>query len=324
MGTQFRISFDEVGPNDRLITAAQAAFREVGRIERLMSEWRADSEVSAINAMAGIKPQVVSQETFAILKKAQDVSRVSSGAFDITWAAMRGLWRFSGPQPSVPSEQKINQRLALVGFKNLVLDDENKTAFLKIKGMSIGLGAIAKGYAIDRAAQILRQHGFKRFIMDGGGDLYLSGRKRSSKKWSIGIRHPRIESKILVEMPVENAAIVTSGDYERYFERGGKRFHHIIDLKTGQPAQGCVSVTVMAADATLADAYATAIFVLGPQAGIRLAQNHPNLEAAVLPQMAPSKQLRIGKLCFQKFGAKAYSYSSVWGLRTRVSEWPFK
>ena len=246
-----------------------------------MSEWRADSEVSAINANAGIKPQIVSQETFAILKKAQNMSRASSGAFDITWAAMRGLWRFSGPQPSVPSQKKINQRLALVGFKNLVLDDENKTAFLKIKGKYVHwIGAIAKGYAIDRAAQILRQHGFKRFIMDGGGDLYLSGRKRSSKKWSIGIRHPRIETKILVEMP-ENAAIVTSGDYERFFERGGKRFHHIIDLRTGLPAHESVSVTVMAADATLADAYATAIFVLGPQAGIRLAQTQPNLEAAV-------------------------------------------
>ena len=246
----------------------------------MMSEWRTDSEVSAINHAAGRASVAISDELFTCLSRAQALSRQTQGAFDVTWAALRGLWTFDSAA-KVPADDQILEALSRVGYQRLVLDAKGRTAALKSPGMVIGLGAIAKGYGIDRAAYILSKRGIKNFILDGGGDLYFGGEKEPGVPWTVGVRHPRHPEQIIVDLPIRDAAVVSSGDYERFFERDGVRYHHILDLRTGKPARKSVAVTVRATNATVADAVATALFVLGPKAGLDLAAQYPGLDAAI-------------------------------------------
>lgn len=279
MGTPFGLTIAGDVPLAQARAAADAAFSEVARIEARMSEWRPDSEIGRINAAAGA-PVVVSGETRALLKRSLALAEASGGAFDPTWAALRGIWRFGGDdeRPKLPLKSDLEAALARVDHRKVHVDGE---AVRLEAGMALGLGGIAKGYAIDRAAAALRARGIERFIVDGGGDLYVAGRKPGGQPWTIGVRHPR-EPGLLAELPVTDAAIVSSGDYERFFELGGRRYHHIIDLRTGMPADRSVAVTVRAAEATLADALATAIFVLGPTEGLALAARFEGVDAAVL------------------------------------------
>ena len=280
MGTPWRITVAGAA-QPQAQAAASAAFAEVARIEAAMSEWQPGSELSRINAAAGQpQPVQISPETFALIERAVALGAQTDGAFDVTWAALRGLWRFSGP-PKLPKKTDLDARLRLVGYQRVALDAAQHTVRLPEAGMALGLGGIAKGYGIDRVVAVLRSHGLSRFIVDGGGDLYLAGEKAPGVPWTVGVKHPRAE-RLVATLSARDAAVVSSGDYERFFELGGRRYHHIIDLKTGLPAARSVAVTVRAAEATLADALATAIFVLGPQAGIALAAELPGVEAAVL------------------------------------------
>ena len=280
MGPSFTIVIaDTISANtaQEVITA----FTEIARIEGLMSEWRPDSEISAINDHAGIKPITVSQETFTVLKAARQLGERSDGAFDPTWAALRGIWRFDLDPPQLPLRSVLEATLKQVGYEHLVLDESKSTVFLKAKGAALGLGAIAKGYGIDRAVQVLQSFGLKNFIVDGGGDLRLVGHKPSGP-WTVGIQHPRREDTLLMRLPARNQAVVTSGDYQRYFILGERRYHHIINLKTGMPSEGVVAVTVLAPSAMLADALATALFNLGPEAGASLLKKYPGTGALIL------------------------------------------
>ncbi|MCA9561278.1 MAG: FAD:protein FMN transferase, partial [Myxococcales bacterium] len=255
-----------------------AAFAEVARVEAVMSEWRPSSEVSRLNA-AGGAPVTVSAELFELLQRARDLGDRSGGAFDVTWAALRGVWDFDAGR--VPAPDAVAAAQARIDYRRLTLDPAARTATLPA-GMAVGLGGIAKGYGIDRAAAVLRARGFTAFLVDGGGDLYVAGEKAPGQPWTVGVQHPRRRDELMVALPVRDAAVVTSGDYERYFEAGGRRYHHIIDPRTGMPAERSVAVTVRAADATFADALATALFVMGPEAGIALAEALPGVDAAVL------------------------------------------
>ncbi|MEE2788664.1 MAG: FAD:protein FMN transferase [Myxococcota bacterium] len=298
MGTAFRLTIDETMAPARLVEAGRSAFQEIARIEQLMSEWQPTSEISRVNAQAGVQPVRISQETYQLLTQAKALSAKSAGAFDVTWAGMRGLWRFQPNAQTVPTPAQIERGLRTVGFRDLVLNSTGPTAFLKRKGMAIGLGAIAKGYGIDRAARILRSKGITRFMVDGGGDLFISGKKSSGTPWTIGVRHPRDATKLVAHISVTDGALVTSGDYERSFERKGIRYHHIIDMRTGYPAQRSVSVTVLAPTATLADALATAVFVLGPTAGRQLADEMPGVSAAIF---APDGTISVTRNWRSKF-----------------------
>jgi thiamine biosynthesis lipoprotein len=280
MGTRFAITVS--GGPAGVDAVVQAAFDEVARVDKLMSEWRDDSEVTAINRDAATKPVAVSTETFEVVRRAMDLSARSNGAFDVTWAALRGLWDFKAKAPHLPDPAALKAALARTGWQKVKLDPVGHTIALAEPGMAIGLGGIAKGYGIDRAVAVLKEHGFTDFIVDGGGDLFVAGEKQPGVPWHVGVQHPRRKDQLLVSMPLRDAAIVTSGDYERFFVLDGKRYHHIIDLKTGMPADKSVAVTVRASDATLADAVATAIFVLGPDDGIALANGMPGVDAAVL------------------------------------------
>ena len=262
--------------------ACAAAFDEVSRIEKIMSEWDKTSEVSRINAAAGVSPMEVSAELMHVLQTARRISELSDGAFDVTWAALDGLWRFDQKDPKVPSDPEIAASIALVGYKKLKLMDSPPSAMLEQQGMAIGLGGIAKGYAVDRAAAILREKGFEDFIVYAGGDLYVSGEKAPGLPWTVGIQHPRVRGALIAAFPALGGAVVTSGDYERYIEVDGTRYHHIIDLRNGKPARRSMAVTVMAKDAVMADAISTAIFVLGPVKGIELAEKVEGVEAVVI------------------------------------------
>lgn len=278
MGTPFSLTLPADVEPAAARAAADAAFAEIARVEHAMSEWRPDSEISRVNAAAPAAV-AVSAETRHVLARALDLARQSDGAFDPTWAALRGLWRFDG-RPALPRRDALTAALALVDHRAVHV--EGDTVRLGRPGMALGLGAIAKGWGIDRAAAVLRARGITAFIVDGGGDLYVAGRKPGGARWTVGVRHPRQAEALVAELPVEDAAVVSSGDYERFFELGGRRYHHILDLRTGLPAERSVAVTVRAPDATLADALATAIFVLGPVDGLALAARHPGVDAAVL------------------------------------------
>ena len=266
--------------SDEIARSIEAAFAEVDRVESIMSEWRPDSPISAINASAGKDPIEVPDELRKIILRANELSRLSNGAFDITWKGMGNLWRWSDEDFSAPSEEEINQARQRVDYRKIEIT-ENRVG-LKDPGMEIGLGGIAKGYGVDRAALILRDAGLRNFMIDGGGDILTAGVKFGSP-WRLGIQHPREGRDVLMAaLDVTDAALVTSGDYERARVIDGRRVHHILDPRTGMPASKCRSVSVVAPDAETADALATTIFVLGPKEGLRLISDRPRTEALII------------------------------------------
>ncbi|TMQ12200.1 MAG: FAD:protein FMN transferase [Deltaproteobacteria bacterium] len=251
--------------------AAEAVFAEMKRLDKEMTTWDPKSEVSQINAAAGGKPVTVSDETYAVIDRAIDVSRRSKGLFDITIGAFKGVWKFDDDMDgTLPDPAAVKERLALVNWKDVVLDARQHTVFLRRKAMSITLGGIAKGYAVDKCVAILKARGFHDFMMQAGGDMYVAGRK-GSEQWRIGVRDPRGPTNTMFAVaPVEDHSFSTSGDYERGFVKDGVRYHHIIDTRTGQPARASRSVTVRARDAFTADAWSKVMFIMGPRDALEL------------------------------------------------------
>lgn len=291
MGTPWMITIADEAPAPALTAAVNAAFAEVERVEALMSEWRPSSAISAINAAAGKAPVTVPAEVIALVRRSLQIAEQTQGAFDPTWAALRGIWDFKAKPPVLPLRSTLDAAIARIDYRAVQVGPE--TVFLRKPGMALGLGGIAKGYGIDRAVGVLRAHGLARFIVDGGGDLYAAGEKAPGEPWQIGVRHPR-DGGLLGEVTLRDAALVTSGDYERFFELGGQRYHHIIDVRTGLPARASVSVSIIAPDATTADAWATGVFVLGPSA---LDTVRADISAAILtPDGAVHRSGRFKKL----------------------------
>ena len=260
--------------------AARAVFDEFRRLEALMSTWIEDSEVSRINRAAGRKAVPVSDEVLAVIQTAQAVAKKSGGAFDITVGAYRGLWKFDEDlDGTLPTDEQVAARRKKTGWRGVVVNPRRKTVKLRRRGMAINLGGIGKGYAVDRAVALLRDRGFSDFIIQAGGDLYVSGTK-GDQGWRVGIRDPRgARDATFALTEIEDRTFSTSGDYERYMVSGGVRYHHILDPRTGQPARRSRSVTVMAPDALTADAWSTALFVLGADRGLELLAKQPGLEA---------------------------------------------
>ncbi len=257
-----------------------AAFAEVERVESIMSEWRPDSPVSAINAAAGGAPIEVPEELRDIIVRANGLSRESGGAFDITWKGIGNLWRWRDEKFTPPDEERIQAALERVGHRRIAI--EGSRVGLKSPGMQIGLGGIAKGYGVDRAARTLRLAGLRNFMIDGGGDILVAGAK-FGEAWRLGIQHPRnARNDLMAALELADAALVTSGDYEQGRVIDGQRIHHILDPRTGRPAQRCQSVSVIAPDAESADALATTLFVLGPEKGLQLIASRPRTEALIV------------------------------------------
>lgn len=261
--------------------AVQKAMRAINRVESLMSRAQSTSDISRINAAAGSGSVQIDPETFSLLQRAKNISEKSSGAYSITWAALDTLWNFNipeGQRPIIPNEVVLKERLALVDDTQLTLG--NQSARLGKAGMSLGLEGIAKGYAVDRAKAALQKQGFDNALVFVGGDISTQGKKGDSP-WVVGLQEPRAEGYFAV-LTLSDQAIATSGDYESYFEIGGRRYHHLLDPRTGMPAFGTRSVSAIAKDAASADAYATAIFVLGPERGLALVEQTPDLEVVIV------------------------------------------
>lgn len=253
--------------------AAESVFKEMKRLDAVMTTWTDTSEVSRINAAAGKKPVAVSAETFEVIERAQDIAKKSGGVFDITVGAFKGLWKFDEDMDgTLPDPAEVKKRLALVDYKQIVLNKRKKTVFIKKKGMSITLGGIAKGYAVDKCVALLRKAGFNDFMLQAGGDMYVSG-KKDAEPWVVGIRDPR-GTDLFAGMPIENHSFSTSGDYERGFVKDDVRYHHILDPRDGQPARTSRSVTIRAKDAFTADAWSKVMFILGPKAGMDLIKKY--------------------------------------------------
>jgi FAD:protein FMN transferase len=262
--------------------AIQAAFDEIARIEAMMSEWKPTSELTRFNEAAGGAAMKLSPELFTVLQRSREVSEATDGAFDVTFHAVGSLWKFDvGSRP--PERAAIEAKRGLIDWRRIELDADTHGGRLATVGMKVGLGAIAKGYAVDRASELLRARGFRNHVVEGGGDTYVSGTK-AGKPWMVGVQDPDGKG-VVGALPSSDTSVVTSGDYQRYFEFEGKRYAHIFDPRTGYPlesSKSAKSVTLVAANATDADAYATAVTVMGPTAGMAFVEAHPGMLDAVI------------------------------------------
>ena len=268
---------------DRARAAFAAAFAEFDRLDALMSTWVADSEIQRLNAAAGRRPVPVSPDVREVLRIATQVSEWTGGKFDVTFGALSGLWRFDHDRDNtVPDMAEVRRRLPLIDYRAVRVDEGAGTAFITRAGVSVNLGGIGKGYAVDRSVAILRAAGLRNFLIQSGGDLYAAGR-RGDRPWRVGIRDPRGPAdRSFAAMDLTDATFSTSGDYERAFLRNGRRYHHILDPDTGEPAARSRSVTVVSDRAVLADAVAKGIFILGPEEGLALAERLPGIETVIV------------------------------------------
>jgi FAD:protein FMN transferase len=264
-------------------SAFERVFDEFDRLDALMSVWKPGSDILRINDSAGRSGVAVSGEVREVLHAAQQVSEWTGGKFDVTFAALSGLWKFDQDiDGQIPDRSQIAPRLPLIDYRALQIDDRAGTATLARAGMKINLGGIGKGYAIDRAVTVLREAGFTDFMIQSGGDLYVAGR-RGDRPWRVGIQDPRGQpDHLFAAIELTDAAFSTSGDYERFFIRDGHRYHHILDPDTGEPAQLCRSVTIMARNATASDGLSTGVFILGSDKGMALIEQLPDVEGVIV------------------------------------------
>lgn len=282
MGTVFSITVAGADAR-RAGPAVDRAFDEIARLETLLSEWQDDTEVSRINAGAGGAPVPVSEEVLRVVEAGVDVSRRSGGAFDLSWAALHGLYRFPPNPIRLPDDAELAARLPLIDWTDIEVSRSPRTVRLAREGMAIGTGGIAKGYALDRAAAILTEAGFTSFMLFGGGQVQVRGTKPDGSAWRVGIQHPRRPSEYFGFLESDGGSISTSGDYEHFHvDDAGRRWHHLIDPRTGRPARRLVSVTMLAPSGLYADALSTACFILGRDACFEMLAAHPDAPQAVV------------------------------------------
>lgn len=271
------VSDDEAGAHE----AMEAAFDEIDRLENVLSEWRDGTEISRINAAAGHDAVVVGDDTMTVVRAGLEVSAWSDGAFDLSWAALRGMYLFQRGQEHVPTDEEIAARLPLVNFRDIEVDEAAHTVRLRREGMAIGTGGIAKGYALDRARDLLLARGFSQFMIFGGGQVTVQG-QRGDRPWRVGIQHPR-SGDYIGFFETDGGSIATSGDYEHYFiDETGRRWHHIIDLSTGRPATRSVQVSIITEQGIYADAMTKPCFVWGPERCIAWLRDRPGHPEAVI------------------------------------------
>jgi len=298
MGSRFDISIvanDTISANNSI----NLAIEEITRIEKLISSWDKNSQTFEINKNAGIKPVKVDIELYKLIERSLAISKLTDGAFDISYASMDKIWKFDGSMKTMPSEEKIKASVAKVGFQNIVLDEENQTVFLKLKGMKIGFGAIGKGYAADKAKDLLLLKGVKAGIINASGDMNTWGTQPNGDEWTIAITNPLNKNNAFALLPISNKAVVTSGNYEKYVTFNNTKYTHIINPKTGYPSSGIISVSVFSPKAELADALATSIFVMGLEVGINRINQLKGIECVVIDNQGSihtSNNLNIHKI----------------------------
>ena len=268
MGSHF--TFTVVAPDDSTgARALRAGLGEVRRIDRLMSFWDSTSEVVRINRLAGVRPVAVSPETFELLNHTLHLSKLSDGAFDITFASADKLYKFDRqPHPSLPDSARVRQSVQRIGWQKIKLDAARHTVFLPEKGMRINMAGILQGYGIRRAKQVLEDMGIKGGLLNGSGDIYCWGRQADGSLWRVAIGDPDHPRTVAAWIDVTDMAVVTAGNYEQFFTVGGQVYGHIINPHTGYPSVGLRSVTIICRDVELADGLDDIVFVKGPEAGL--------------------------------------------------------
>ncbi len=278
MGTRIAVELwhEDASEAERAI---EAVLGEMHRVDALMSHYKPESQLSQINARAALAPVAVDSELASLIERAGKLSALTGGAFDITYASVGYLYDYRAHQK--PTDEQIEAGLGAVNWRHVVVDPKDSTVRFTRSGVRIDLGGIAKGYAVDRAIAILESRGVRHASVTAGGDSRIIG-DRFGRPWIIGIRHPDDADKVIARIPMIDAAISTSGDYERYFDEDGKRFHHIIDPHTGKSAGELRSVTIIGPDATTTDGLSTSVFVMGPERGIELIERLGDVDAVVV------------------------------------------
>lgn len=282
MGSQLRLAAWSTGESTT-VAAFDQVFREFDRLEALLSVWKPGSDVVRMNEAAGRQAVTVSPDTVLVLEAAAQASEWTGGKFNITFGALADIWKFDHDQDNtVPDRQAIAARLPLVDYRLVQVDRAKGTAFIRKAGARVHLGGIGKGYAVDRAAAILRERGLRDFLIQSGGDLYVAGRNHEVP-WKLGIADPRgTNGQTFATLELGDGTFSTSGDYERFFIKDGVRYHHLLDPDRGEPATGTRSVTIVTDSAMLADTLSTGVFILGPVQGMALIEKLEQVEGVIV------------------------------------------
>ena len=279
MGTRIMVEL-WADDKEKAEQAIDAVLEEMRHIDDSMSTYKPTSEVSQVNAKAADGPMRISKELFDLLTTAEEYSVLSEGAFDITYASVGYMYDFR--KHIHPNETQINKALPAVNFRHVLLEPKNQTVQFSQKGVRIDLGGIAKGYSVDRGIDVLKSRGFTRAYVSAGGDSRIIG-DRFGRQWMVGIRDPRKgEGKVITEIPLSDAAMSTSGDYERFFEEGGVRYHHIMDPHTGHSASKVLSATIIGPYATRTDGLSKTAFVLGPEKAMEIYNRLDDIDAIIV------------------------------------------
>ncbi len=288
MGTFVSISvYDQDKSKNDIKTAVDSAFRRIHSLEEETSYFIPNSAISKLNRLSGKKSVEADSNLIRLIRESEKISEWTSGGFDITVGPLRRLWNFDSTRTTLPDSNQISRLLPLVNYRNIELIDHR--LFLKIPGMQVDLGGIAKGFAVDEAMKVLRSFKITDAMVDAGGDFSAIASSLTAGKRKVWIRHPRKSNAFFGWFPMNSGCVATSGDYEQFFIINGVRYHHILDPKTGWPSRKCVSVTIVAPTTMEADALATGVFVLGPKAGMKVINAHPGIEGVILFQKNPNE-----------------------------------
>ena len=296
MGNRFE--FSVVSDNEIWAQACiDTGIAETSRIERLLTTFSDDSQTNQINRNAGIQPVKVDEEVFNLIERSLRISELTQGAFDISYGSIdKSLWNFDVNMKQLPDAETARKSVRLINYRNIILDRENTTVFLKEKGMRIGFGGIGKGYAADRAKLVMKQSGAESGVVNASGDLITWGLQPNGNKWTVGIANPDLSGEVFSYMAISDLAVATSGNYEKFVIIGGKKYSHTINPRTGLPVTGIKSVTIITAIAELADAMATPVTIMGINTGLDMINQMKNIEAIIIDdnnQLYRSKNINI-------------------------------
>lgn len=282
MGNRFEISV--LSDNEQWAAECiAAAIAEISRIEKLLTTYSDDSQTNKINNNAGIAPVKVDKEVFDLIERSLKISSLTQGAFDISYGSIdKRLWNFDKEMTSLPDEKTAKQLVRLINYKNILLDKENCTVFLKEKGMRIGFGGIGKGYAAEKAKHLLKEIGVQSGIVNAAGDLTTWGLQANGKPWTIGIANPEAKQHSFSSLNITDMAVATSGNYEKFVVINGKKYSHTIDPKTGLPVSGIKSVTIINPNAEIADAMATPVMIMGIKVGLDMVNQIKGLACLII------------------------------------------
>ena len=282
MGNRFELSVvaDEEQWANKIMDAAVA---EIQRIEKLLTTFNDDSETNRVNFNAGIKPVKVSRETFKLIERSLRISALTQGAFDISYGSIdKQLWNFDQNMTVLPDKATAKKMVRLIDYRNIILNEEDCTVFLREEGMRIGFGGIGKGYAAEKAKQVMKLHGVESGVVNASGDLTAWGLQPNGNPWTVGIANPDAPDEVFSYMNITDLSVATSGNYEKYIVVNGRKYSHTIDPRTGLPVTGIKAVTIITTHAELADAMATPVTIMGVNAGLDMINQMKNIEAIII------------------------------------------